>query len=69
MGGAVRAVAKVATSVINQVKFGPLTFNPWSFVIKLAITLAIQYAFQAVSGRKNQHYQVQLLVKKMNQGK
>ena len=52
MGGAVRAVAKVATSVINQVKFGPLTFNPWSFVIKLAITLAIQYAFQAVSGRK-----------------
>ena len=37
MGGAVKAVAKVATSVINQVKFGPLTFNPCTFVIKLEI--------------------------------
>ena len=49
----VKSVVKVATSVFNQAKFGPLMpFDPWTFLIKLAITLAIQYAFQAISGRK-----------------
>ena len=52
MGNPVKAVVSLVKNVANQVKFGPLTFDPWTFIIKLAITLAIQYAFQKISGRK-----------------
>ena len=54
MGGVVKAVAMfgIKNVLASPALAGPFSFNPWTFIIKTVISMAIQYAFQRVSGRK-----------------